>query len=290
MSLEHTDVCSSGHGFCQEPITGIGIGLRTPHVKDLINGSQEINWLEVLADNYFADGGAVHQQLETIRHHYPITLHSVGMSVGSTDPIDNNYLSRIKVLAMRYQPTWISDHLCFTNAENIQSHDLLPLPFTEEAVKHTAQRITQIQDFLGEAIVIENVSSYLRYKHSTMSEAEFITAIVEQANCFILLDLNNVYVNQINHNENALNFIDNIPKERIKQLHLGGYQTKPKFLLDAHNHAVSEPVWELFSQFIQTALHIPTLIEWDNDIPTFNVLLEQVRQAQRIIDSHHSLQ
>ena len=266
------------------PISGAGIGLRAPHAEELIIGHPEINWLEVLADNYFCDGGAVHRQLEAIREHYPITLHSVGMSIGSTEPLDTTYLSHIKKLARRYAPEWISDHLCFTGAHGIQSHDLLPLPFTEEAVRHTAMRIRQIQDFLGQPIMIENISTYLRYRHSVMNESEFITAIAEEADCFILLDLNNVYVNQVNHNENAKNFITNIPQQRVKQLHLGGHQTRKNFLLDAHDHPVAEPVWELFAEFVRDKPQIPTLIEWDNDIPPLKVLLEQASQAQRILD------
>lgn len=282
--LERAPVRSEGHSFSTSPICGTGVGLRTPHIQEFINGKVPVPWLEVLSDNYFAEGGILHQQLEAIRQHYPIALHSVGMSIGSTDPLDMVYFKNIKRLADRYQPQWVSDHLCFTSASGIQSHDLLPLPFTEEAVYHTAKRITQIQDFLERPLLIENVSSYLRYKHSTMSEGDFIRAIVEEANCFVLLDINNAYVNQENHGEEALAFINAIPQERIQQVHLGGYQAKPKFLLDAHNHAVSDPVWELFTQFVKRVPDVPTLIEWDNDIPTLEILLTQARKAQQIID------
>lgn len=273
-----------------DPISGVGIGLRAPFTDALASGKPRVNWLEVLADNYFCDGGAVHHKLETVRTNYPITLHSVGMSVGSTDPLDTAYLGQIKQLAERYKPEWVSDHLCFTSYDGIQSHDLLPLPFTDEAVRHTATRIRQIQDFLEQPIVVENISAYLRYRHSAMSEAEFITAVAEEANCFILLDLNNAYVNQVNHGESAEDFISNIPRQRIKQLHLGGYQTRKDFLLDAHDHPVSEPVWELFAKFTRSGSQIPTLIEWDNDIPALEVLLEQARQAQQILAAVPSTQ
>ncbi len=272
------------------PIGGVGIGLRAPFADALASGEARIDWLEALADNYFCDGGAVHHQLEAVREHYPIALHSVGMAVGSTDPLDTAYLSHIKRLAERYRPEWVSDHLCFTGCDGIQSHDLLPLPFTDEAARHTATRIRQIQDFLERPILIENISAYLRYRHSTMSEAEFVAAVAEEADCFILLDLNNAYVNQANHGENAEDFIANIPAQRIKQLHLGGYQTRKEFLLDAHDHPVSEPVWELFAKFARDNPRIPTLIEWDNDLPPLETLLEQAEQARHILDSAPSPQ
>ena len=274
--------------YSEQSIKDVGIGLRSPHIKELINSTPKTNWLEVLADNYFADGGIIHQQLEKIRQIYPIALHSVSMSIGSTDPLDIDYLQKIKSLAKRYQPDWISDHLCFSQAGGRQSHDLLPLPFTEEAVKHTVQRITQIQDFLEQQIVIENISSYLRYNHSTMNEAEFIRTITEQADCFILLDLNNCYVNQCNHNEDAFAFIDNLPTHRIKQLHLGGYQFKEKFLLDAHNNRISDPVWDLFKYFVHQNPTVATLIEWDNDIPSLEILLDEAHKAQMIINESES--
>lgn len=273
-----------GFSFNSSALCGTGIGLRAPHAEQLATGEPPVKWLEVLADNYFADGGLVHRQLTAIRQHYPIALHSVGMSVGSTAPLNKAYFKQIKHLINCYQPALISDHLCFTGADNIESHDLLPLPFTEEAVRHTAERIMQIQDLLGTRIVIENISSYLRYHHSTMDEAEFITAVAEQADCFILLDINNAYVNQVNHGEDAMAFIERLPIARVKQVHLGGYETKPNFLLDAHNHAVSDPVWELFARFAGNAAEVPVLIEWDRDLPSLDVLLEQAQLAQAIMD------
>lgn len=263
---------------------GAGIGLRTPHAEALLAGEPQTNWLEVLADNYFADGGEAHRQLEAVRQMYPVALHSVGMSVGSAGALDLAYFRKIKRLIARYEPALVSDHLCFTGADGLETHDLLPLPFTEEAVCSTAERIAQIQDLLGTQIAVENISSYLRYRHSTMSEAEFVGAIAERADCFILLDINNAHVNEVNHGEDARAFIRGLPVARIKQIHLGGYETKPNFLLDAHNHAVSEPVWALFAEFMRVAPHVPVLIEWDNDLPPLDVLLQQAQLAQRIID------
>lgn len=272
-----------GLSFNNEHLRGAGIGLRTRHSEQLATGEPQVNWLEVLADNYIADVGA-RRQLDAIRQHYPIALHSVSMSVGSTAALNEDYFKRLKELIVRYEPALVSDHLCWTGADGLESHDLLPLPFTEEAVRHTADRIARIQELLGTQIAIENISTYLRYRHSTMSEVEFIAAIAEQADCYILLDINNAYVNQINHGEDADAFLAGVNANRIRQTHLGGYETKPDFLLDAHNHAVSEPVWELFARFVRRLPNIPTLIEWDTDVPTLDVLLEQAQFAQRIID------
>ena len=259
--------------------------MRDAHIPALVSGKPQVNWLEVLSDNYFADGGLAHRQLEAIREHYPIALHSVGMSIGSTAPLNKDYFKQIKKLIVRYKPELVSDHLCFTGAGGVESHDLLPLPWTEEALSNTVGRIKQIQDWLGMPIAVENISTYLRYRHSTIGEAEFISAVAEQADCFILLDINNAYVNQVNHGEDAETFIRSLPVERIAQIHLGGYETKPDFLLDAHNHAVSEPVWALFANFVSDTPNIPTLIEWDRDVPPLETLLEQAAHAQKLLDA-----
>jgi len=268
-----------------EAIRGVGIGLRAPHAAELASGRPRVAWLEVLADNYFAPGGPHHRLLEEVTRHYPVTFHTVGMSLGSVEPLDRDYFQRLKALAEQHQPAWLSDHLCFSSAAGKQFHDLLPLPYTEEALQHVCARIRQVQDWVGDRILVENISSYVRYQHSTMGEAEFLTAVAEQADCRLLLDLNNVHVNACNHGEDARAFLDAIPLERVGQIHLGGYQDRGDFLLDAHDHPVSEPVWALFAWWARHAPEVPVLIEWDNDIPELPVLLQQAGQAEHILGS-----
>ena len=264
-------------------VQNVGIGLRTPHISEIIQQKPPIDWLEVLADNYFADGGVVHQQLEAVRSNYPFALHSVGMSLGSTDPLDFHYLKKIQELATRYDCELISDHLCFVNIGDVFLHDLLPLPYTAEAVHHTASRIRQVQDFLGTRILIENVSSYLTYKDSTMSELSFLNTIAEEADCWILLDLNNLYVSAHNHGYNASAALNDIQLDRVKQIHLGGFQKQGKYFLDTHSRPVCNQVWDLFTQLAAQRSDIPTLIEWDKDIPPLDDLLTQAKQANHIL-------
>lgn len=261
-------------------LRGVGIGLRQPHAARLIEQKPAIDWLEVLTDNFFSAGGIIHQQLEALCAHYPIALHSVAMSLGSTDPIDWDYFKRIRTLKQRYQPKIISDHLCFTSFEGVQFHDLIPLPCNEETVSHVAQRIRQIQDFLDHPLLIENISSYLTYRESTMREMEFLNAVAQSADCGILLDLNNLYVNSCNHGFDAEAALSEIDWARVGQIHLGGFEDKGSYLLDAHSRKVSDPVWELFKKFAVLKPETPILIEWDNDIPSLETLLEQVKIAR----------
>lgn len=262
---------------------GVGVGLRTPHIPEFAAGRAPVGWVEALADNYFNAGIAAHRALEAVRANYPVALHSVGMSLGSTDPINKGYFKNLKELAARYEPAWLSDHLCFTHAGDVQFHDLLPLPCTEEAVRHAAGRIREAQDLLGQRILIENVSTYLRYRDSSMNEIEFLRACADEADCHVLLDVNNLYVSAMNQREDPAAFMRAVPFERVRQIHLGGYQEKPDFLLDAHNNPVSAPVWDLFEQLAARLPHAPVLIEWDNDIPPLPKLLEQARTAAEIV-------
>ena len=265
---------------------GIGIGFREAHAIQIIQTKPDIAWLEVLTDNFFCAGGLPHRELEELREHYPIALHSVAMSLGSVDPIDWDYMNKIKQLAKRYRPSIISDHLCFSSGDGIQFHDLLPLPHTEEAVVYVAQRIREVQDFLEHTILIENISSYVSYTESRLNEAEFINAVATTADCNILLDLNNLYVNAYNHNHSLEQNLNTIDLTRVKQIHLAGFEDKGDYLLDAHSREVATPVWELFSKFIQRHPRnaaIPVLLEWDNDIPTLETLLAQAQTAQNIL-------
>ena len=235
-------------------------------------------------DNHTAAGGRIAHELLAIREHYPFTLHCVGLSLGGIDPLDQQYLRTLKQMRQRYEPAWISDHLCFSSLDGTHYHDLLPLPYTEEAVQHIVRRIDQVQDYLGQRLLIENVSSYMTYRHSTLSEAEFIAAVCEEADCSLLLDINNIYVNEFNHGLSGIDYLDTLPLQRVGEIHLGGYEDKGSFLLDAHNNAVSEPVWQLYRQCMQRIPNTPTLIEWDNDIPDFAALRAEAASAQLIAD------
>ncbi len=261
--------------------SGIGVGLRSPHVKEILATRPNVDFFELLTDNHLCDGGYARQQARLIRQDYPVTLHSVGMSLGGTDPIDFTYLGKIKKLAKELEPVCISDHLCWTSFEKQHAHDLLPLPYTEEAVCYVSERIRQIQDFLETTLVVENVSSYLSYECSTLIEWEFLTAVAKASDCRILLDLNNIYVSQYNNAMDAEEYIRNIPLDLVAEIHLAGFEHKGSYLLDAHNHEVSAPVWELYQEVMKNNVSIPTLIEWDNDLPPFSTLLQEAEKARQ---------
>ncbi len=265
------------------PISGVGIGLRSQHINEILSHLPQIPWLELLADNHLAEGGLVTYQLDAIAEHYPLALHCVGMSLASVEPVDKVYCQRIKALAKRVNATWVSDHLCFTSAMGIHSHDLLPIPYNQESLNHCADRILQIQDLLGQRLLIENVSSYMAFKNSEMTELDFIVELAEKADYYLLVDVNNIYVNQVNLGLNGEQFIDSLPIERIKEIHLAGYQQQENYLLDAHNSPVSKPVWKLYQRLIQRKPDIPTLIEWDNDIPPLQTLLNEAEKATFIM-------
>ncbi len=265
---------------------GAGIGLRGPHVAQLLSARQPLApWLEVLSDNYLAQGGLNLAQLQGLAERYPMTLHGVGLSLGSVSPLSLDYLKALKALKGAIKACWVSDHACFSSLNGQHLHDLLPLPYTEEAVSHLAGRIGQIQDYLGEPILIENVSRYLAYRHSTMSEGTFLARVAEQADCLLLLDVNNAYVNEFNHGECSLAFFAALPLARVAEIHLAGYAQQAQYLLDAHNSEVAEPVWQRFEALLamlaeQGLPPPPVLVEWDNQLPTLDTLLAQRQLAQ----------
>lgn len=265
------------------PISGVGIGLRSQHIYEIITTLPDIPWLELLADNHLAEGGLVTAQLDVIAEHYPLTLHCVEMSLASVEPLNKEYCEGIKALAKRVNASWISEHLCFTSAMGIHSHDLLPIPYNQESLNHCADRISQIQDLLGERILIENVSSYMVFQNTEMSEIDFIVELAEKADCYLLVDVNNIYVNQVNQGLDGEHYIDRLPLERIKEIHLAGYQQQDNYLIDAHNNPVSDPVWKLYHRLIQRKDDIPTLIEWDNDIPPLRTLMNEATKAEIIM-------
>lgn len=263
-----------------ESISGVGIGLRACHYPYILSNLPAVPWFEVLTENYMVDGGMVLERLRQIREHYPIVFHGVGMSLGSVDPLNKTYLLRLKQLIEHFQPTHISDHLCWTSFQQHYFHELLPLPYTEEAICHIAKRIRQVQDYLDQPILIENVSSYLTYTASQMSEWEFLNAIVDQSGCYILLDVNNVFVSAKNHGFDPKQYIKAINQHKVKQIHLAGFLDCDTHLLDNHGVPVSDEVWGLYQIATERLGQIPTCIEWDNDIPEFPVLLNEATKAQ----------
>ena len=268
--------------YSRQALSGTGLGLRSQHIDQVLTEHPSVPWFEILADNHTAPGGLVPRQLAAVRSNYPITLHCVGMSLGGTDPLDPAYLRGIRKLIDSYEPMLVSDHLCFSSHASHQYHDLLPLPFTEESLQHVSQRIRQVQDSLGMRILVENVSSYLTYRESTLSEFQFLAALTELTDCDLLLDLNNAYVNEVNHGIPVSTLFEQLPLERVREVHMAGFEDKGDYLIDAHNNRVAESVWSLFGELMRKLPEVPVLIEWDNDIPTLGVLLEEAARAEQM--------
>jgi len=262
------------------PFLGYGVGLRTVHYGAVLDTLPAVDWFEVISENFMVRGGRPLHTLEQIRCRYPIVLHGVSLSIGSADPLRVEYLQQLADLARRFEPAWISDHLCWTGIGGHNAHDLLPLPYTEEAVCHVVERLRRVQDVLGRRILLENVSTYLEYAASSMPEWEFLSAVVEQADCGILLDINNIFVSAFNHGFSATRYIDAVPAARVHQLHLAGHSDRGSFLHDTHDHPVADPVWELYDYAVRRFGGVSTLVEWDDHIPAFSVLHAQALQAK----------
>ena len=266
------------------PYLGYGLGLRPEHYEDITRHWPAIDWFEVLSENYMVDGGKPLHYLERVCGRYPVVMHGVSLSVGSCDPLDRDYLKRLKSLAKRIEPRWISDHLCWTGIAGTNLHDLLPLPYTEEALAHVAERVAQVQDFLGRQILLENVSSYVSYADSALTEWEFLRAVAEQADCLILLDINNVYVSSCNHEFDARAYLEGIPGERVYQFHLAGHSHHGNLTIDTHDAAVVDPVWQLYTDAVRYFGPVSTMIERDGNIPPLAHLLDELELARRIAE------
>jgi len=264
------------------PPLGFGVGLRTKHYGYVLDAQPPVDWFEVIAENFMVRGGRPLHVLERVRERYPIVLHGVSLSIGSTDPLDDDYLRELKALADRFQPAWISDHLCWTSVGGHNLHDLLPLPYTEEALTHVIERVGRVQDRLGRPLVLENVSSYLTYCESAMTEWEFLAAVADGADCGLLLDVNNIFVSAFNHGFAAADYLRGIPANRVVQFHLAGHSDHGRYLLDTHDHPIREEVWQLYAAAVRSLGRTSTLIEWDDHIPEFPVLHAEALQAQRI--------
>ncbi len=266
----------------ERPYLGFGLGLRPDHYETILNERPAVDWFEIISENYMVDGGKPLHMLDRIRADYPMVMHGVSLSIGGSDPLDREYLKRLKALAARVEPRWISDHLCWTGLDGKNMHDLLPLPYTAEAVAHVAARVREVQDFLGRRILLENVSSYVTYKHSTMSEWEFLAAIAARADCLILLDVNNIYVSAHNHGFDPHDFLRGIPPERVWQFHLAGHSHDGPLIVDTHDHSIIDPVWELYRAAVRRFGRASTMIERDDHIPPLAELLAELDHARRI--------
>jgi hypothetical protein len=265
--------------FPPSSLSGAGLGLRSAHYQHILEHSPPVHWFEILSDNYLGAGGQPLFYLEKVREHYPIALHGVGMSLGSADPLNYNYLTRLKRLAERIEPAHISEHLSWISIGGQYLNDLVPLPYTEAVLEHVATRIIQAQDFFGERILVENPSSYITFKESTMPEWVFIQSVVEKTECNLLLDVNNIYVSATNHGFDPVDYLNAIPTERVKEIHLAGYEEQDNFLFDTHGYQVHPPVWQLYQAALARFGPVPTLIEWDTDIPSFEVLMAEADKA-----------
>jgi hypothetical protein len=270
------------------PFLGVGVGLRPVHYGDIreraASGALGVDWFEAISENYMIPGGRPLRILEEVAAHSPLVLHGVSMNIGSVDPLDASYLEALRVLAARYQPRWMSDHLCWTGVEGRNLHDLIPLPYTEECIQHVSRRVRQVQDVLGRRIALENVSSYVTFESDQLSEWEFLTAIAEEADCGILLDVNNIFVSSQNHSFDPLHYIDGVPADRVFQIHLAGHRQEGPLLIDTHDHPVRQEVWDLFDYAIGRLGPISTMIEWDDDIPTYERLVEEAQRARVILE------
>lgn len=269
------------------PFLGFGLGLRKDHYETLLSERPLVDWFEVITENYLVPGGKPLDYLDRLREHYPMVMHGVSLSIGSTDPLNWDYLKQVKALANRIEPLWISDHLCWTGLNSINMHDLLPLPYTEEAVDHIVGRVLEVQDFLGRQILLENVSSYLTYTPSEMAEWEFLSAVAERADCLILLDINNIYVSAYNHDFDPLAYLYNVPVERVYQFHLAGHRDFKDYLIDTHDEAIIDPVWALYERAVRRFGRVSTMIERDDNIPPLVELLAELDVARRIAHTVH---
>jgi uncharacterized protein (UPF0276 family) len=266
------------------PFLGFGVGLRRPHYAHVIESHPPIDWFEIISENFMVAGGRPLEVLDAVCDRYLVVMHGVSMSIGSTDALDRKYLCELRALARRCRPAWISDHLCWTGVGGRNLHDLLPLPYTAEVVRHVAGRIRRVQDALERRIAIENVSSYLTFRDSTMTEWQFLSEVAERADCAILLDINNIFVSAFNHRFSATEYIDSVPHERVVQYHLAGHSDHGAYLLDTHDHPVRDEVWALYRRAVARFGKVSALVEWDDNIPEFHVLADAAAHARAIHD------
>lgn len=269
-----------------------GIGLRAPHISRVLRERPRVPWFEVHSENLFAEGGSLHEAMDIIRADYPISLHGVGLSLGSADALDALHLKRLLALVERYQPALVSEHLCWGAVGGRHSNDLLPLPYTKEAVALLASRISQVQDTLGRELLVENISTYLRFHEGDYTEWDFVAEVVRRSGCGLLCDVNNIYVNSVNHSFDPHIYLRALPRDIVREIHLAGFTRKDEFavplLIDTHSRPVDEAVWGLYADALAYFGPVPTLIEWDQDIPELEVLLAEAAHAEEVLDARRA--
>lgn len=265
------------HGI---PDLGVGVGFRIPHYARVLEERPPMDWFEVISENFLGDGGRPLANLERLLAGYRVVPHGVSLAVGSVEPLDTGYLARLKALATRIAPPWISDHLCWGRAPGLHLHDLLPLPYTREAIAHVVERVKRVQGTLERPFALENVSSYMTYCKDEMPEWEFLAEVAERADCGLLLDCNNVYVSSRNHGFDPTSYIDAVPGDRVVQMHLAGHTDKGRYVLDTHSDHVRDEVWALYRRAIARTGAVSTLVEWDDEIPEWDVLSDEAAKAR----------
>lgn len=266
-----------------------GVGFKHDHVDAILENSGNVNFLEVHAENYMGDGGHPHRTLDRVRQDFPISLHGVCMSIGGPKPISEDHLTRFKTLVDRYQPALVSEHLAWSTHDDIFMNDLLPLPYTKETLDHVCDHVSHMQDVIGRQMLLENPATYVLFDNSTISETDFMREIVKRTGCGLLLDINNVFVSATNHKFSALEYLDEFPVEHVGEIHLAGHTEQEDdegalLLIDSHNRPVSDPVWQLYEDVIEQAGPIPTLVEWDSDLPEWPVLRSEAGNAHKILE------
>jgi uncharacterized protein (UPF0276 family) len=275
------------HTALSRPYLGFGLGLRPQHYNDLLDRPDDapeprVDWFEIISENYMSAGGRPLINLDRVRERFPMVMHGVSLSIGSVDPLDQDYLDGLKALAERLNPAWISDHLCWTGVDGVNLHDLLPLPYTEEVLAHVVDRIGQVQDHLGRRIALENASTYVTFANSEMTEWDFLAEMAKRADCDLLLDVNNIYVSGFNHGFDPIDFIEGLPAERIIQIHLAGHEHNETHIVDTHDAPVIEAVWSLYAETIRRLGPITTMIERDADISPFADMEQELDRARAI--------
>jgi len=262
---------------------GLGVGLRAPHFSHILKHWPQVDWFEIISENYIDSQGRPRYVLDQIAERYPVVMHGVSLSIGSTDPLDFDYLAKLKSLSQAIGARWISDHVCWTGVSGQNTHDLLPIPYNEETLRHVGQRVRQVQEFLERPLILEDPSSYVTFASSTMSEWEFLTALTEETGCGLLLDVNNVFVSAVNHDFNPEEYIENLPWESIVQFHLAGHTNMGDYCIDTHDGHVVDPVWKLYRRAHERTGGVSTLLEWDANIPDFPTLHAEVLKAKPFI-------
>jgi hypothetical protein len=264
---------------------GIGIGLRVPHYQHILTRKPVVDWFEIISENFMIDGGRPLRILDQILEQYKVVQHGVSMYFGSAQRADREHLRRLKDLVKRTKTPWLSDHLCWGSVDGRYTHDLLPMPYTFEAARLTAQKVREVRDYLEIPIAVENVSSYAEFHVSEMTEWEFLNEVVERADCGILLDVNNIYVSSQNHSFDPFTYVNSVPAERVAQIHIAGHSKYRKYTLDTHDHAVIDPVWKLYARAIERVGHTATLLEWDDSIPAFDEVHDEALKANQFLAS-----